>query len=316
MKRFLLLSALAVFVLAVCIYAFIPSQLKITNVKITAVNSDAAFRLIGNPANWQKWINEPNVSATGTSKDNAFTYHNVTYSIDEILHNVLRISIKNGDNITSSILTLIPTAKDTTAIHWESEIATSNNPLQKVQGYQRAVAVKKNMEDVLYRLNTYLSKEENVYGMKFTIASTNDTILIAKKTMEADYPSTNALYASVNAIRNFVEKKGAKQIAPPMLNITRQDDGKYQMMVALPIDKKIVAEGSFLKRQLVAGNFLITEVQGGPAIINHALDMMQLYISEMGKTSMAIPFEVIITDRLQQPDSTQWLTKIYFPIVR
>jgi hypothetical protein len=65
---------------------------------------------------------------------------------------------------------------------------------------------------------------------------------------------------------------------------------------------------------MVPGRFLKTEVTGGPYIIEHAHKMMQQYFEDYKRTSMAIPFEYLVTDRSKEPDTAKWVTRIYGPV--
>jgi hypothetical protein len=42
---------------------------------------------------------------------------------------------------------------------------------------------------------------------------------------------------------------------------------------------------------------------------------VQKYKDDYQRVSPAIPFYSLITDRLKEPDSSKWITKIYFPVM-
>jgi hypothetical protein len=66
---------------------------------------------------------------------------------------------------------------------------------------------------------------------------------------------------------------------------------------------------------LGGGNILITEVKGGPASIKKAFNEMETYITDYRRTAPAIPFQSLITDRSKEPDTSKWVTKIYYPVM-
>jgi len=41
---------------------------------------------------------------------------------------------------------------------------------------------------------------------------------------------------------------------------------------------------------------------------------MNQYFADHNRTSMAIPFSYLITNRSEQPDTLKWITKIYAPV--
>lgn len=316
MKRFFALLIGLLILVTIAIYILIPGTLKIAAVNIVPANSEAAFRVISKPGNWLKWTNGGLPADIQADNMGAFTNDNHSFYIKEILHNAAKIKVTKGNLQTSSLFTILPITKDSSLMRWESEISTSSNPITKIQRYRQALALKKSIGSILDKLQQFLEKQDNLYGYNFHVGSTSDTLLVAFKGSTSNYPDTKTVYNSIFKLQQYVGSKGGKQIAPPMLNITEQDNNSYSYMIALPVDKAIDAAPPYLYRRLVAGNFLITKVTGGEATVNNALSMMQLYINDYGKTPIAIPFRRLITDRLSNPDSTRWETEIYFPIIR
>lgn len=318
MKKLLTVVLLILVLITVMIYVLIPRTLKISATSLIGCNANAAFRIMSQPANWQKWGSGGNTANTTdtTTLSRSFVYNQDTFRIEEIIHNAVKISIKNGALATHSLVNIFSVSKDSFVVQWESLIHTGLNPFSKISCYMQAGAVKKNMKDIIKNMAGFLEKQENVYGSSFCVSSTTDTLLIARKSIHAMYPTTAEIYSSVNLLQQFALKKGAQQTALPMMNVTRLNENEFQLMVAIPVDKQLENEGTFFYRKMVPGNFLVTEVKGGTGSVKAALQMMGLYISDYGKTAMAIPFEKLITDRSIEPDSTQWLTKIYYPVIR
>ena len=90
-------------------------------------------------------------------------------------------------------------------------------------------------------------------------------------------------------------------------------------MVARRTDKSAMrAVKNIFARKMVHGNFFSGNgYKGGISTVNEALNQMQLLFSGLRyKTSMAIPFQYIITDRITEPDTTKWITKIYAPVYK
>ena len=49
--------------------------------------------------------------------------------------------------------------------------------------------------------------------------------------------------------------------------------------------------------------------------IQKAYDQIQHYISDHNRVAPAISFESLVTDRRQEPDSSKWVTRIYYPVM-
>jgi hypothetical protein len=100
----------------------------------------------------------------------------------------------------------------------------------------------------------------------------------------------------------------------PMLNVTKTDSNVYKCMVALPINKITNGKNGIFFVRMVPGRFLTAELNGGLSSIRHGHEVMQLYFQDYKRTSMAIPFEYLVTDRLAEKDTSKWVTKLYYPV--
>ncbi len=101
-----------------------------------------------------------------------------------------------------------------------------------------------------------------------------------------------------------------------MLNIQKEKSGKYKTEVALPMDT-LITTGKYLaiKRLPYQGDLIVTEVSGGLEKTKEAFDQIQIYALDHHRNMAALPFYSLVTNRLVQPDSSKWITKIYCPII-
>ena len=85
-------------------------------------------------------------------------------------------------------------------------------------------------------------------------------------------------------------------------------------MAGVPVSKNIPEKDGFALKHMVKGSFMISEVVGDNKAVDEASKKFQLYFSDFNRTSMAMNFSMLVTDRLLQPDSTKWITKLYRPV--
>jgi hypothetical protein len=101
-----------------------------------------------------------------------------------------------------------------------------------------------------------------------------------------------------------------------MLNLYRGNDSTYFAKVALPVDRHLRNFGDIQYRwMLKGGNILVTEVVGGPHKIERAFKEMENYVQDHQRVAPAIPFQSLVTDRTKQPDTSKWVTRLYWPIM-
>lgn len=142
-----------------------------------------------------------------------------------------------------------------------------------------------------------------------------DSNYIFTSATSANYPVTDTIYKMIDRLKNYVSKNGAKETGYPMLNIFKERES-YIVKVALPVDKKLTNSGDIKYRwMLKGGNILIAEVKGGSYQIEKAFKEMANYVEDHNRVAPAIPFQSLITDRRQEPDTNKWVTKIYWPVM-
>ena len=99
-----------------------------------------------------------------------------------------------------------------------------------------------------------------------------------------------------------------------MLHVKTLNDSTFETMVAIPVNKKLEGNGTISFSRFVPWKVLTAEVIGGNKTVEEALKQMKVLISDYQISSMAIPFESLVTDRSQQPDTSKWVTNIYTPV--
>ena len=63
------------------------------------------------------------------------------------------------------------------------------------------------------------------------------------------------------------------------------------------------------------GNILCTEVQGANQKVDSAFKTVVQYVQDYQLIAPAIPFYSLVSNRLTQKDSSQWKTKIFYPVM-
>jgi hypothetical protein len=159
-----------------------------------------------------------------------------------------------------------------------------------------------------------MSKQENLYGMKIERVVVQDTLLVYEERKFATLPSTLDVYSLVRVLQNKIKTAGLQETNYPMLNILKIDSTTWKAMVAIPINKQFAnADLSF--RKMIKGYILVGEIKGGQYNIQKGIEEMSNFVSDYSKVPIAMPFESLVTDRSTQPDSSQWITRLYFPVV-
>jgi hypothetical protein len=314
MKKIVLSLVVLSFLSLAAVYVFIPSKLNISGSVQIDCTIDGGFRKLSAIEQWNSWWPFAANQSKIEHSDSVFFFNSDTFHISKISHNSLDLDIMYPGAFLPSQINLIPLPGNHIAVQWSTSILSSANPFKRYQLYRQAVSIKNNMDSILRNLQQYLSKRENVYGLPFREESTKDSILLTFKTETNSYPTTSYVYTIINHLKKASIEKGAVVTGFPMLNITTLTGTSYKVMVALPINKDLNNIKGFFISRLVPGKFITAEVKGGEVAVNETLKNIQYYFADYKRTTMAIPFQYLVTDRITEPDSTKWLTKIYAPV--
>ncbi len=314
MKKALLLIAAILLIAVICIYFFIPSNIEIADVAAAKTTKDGAYRMIASKTAWKKWWNYNTSTKNTANNDTIFPKGVYIFNLTGHDFNGALVSIQHKNKTISSKISLLQLPMDSVGIMWQCSLQTSANPVEKIKQYFEAVSIKKNMKDALNCFKAFVEKDENIYGMKILESSIKDSFLISEKREFAQQPTMNEVYTLINDLKQYAAQNNCMQTNPPMLNILTDSD-KYRVMVALPVNKPILTKPPVSLIKMVKGNFMIAQVHGGLRSVQNALQQMQLYFSDYNKTSMAIPFQYLVTDRLKEADTTKWITEIYAPVL-
>ena len=301
MKKWLLSIGILLIVLLGCVYLIIPASLSIVQVTPVHCSPNGAHRLLADAAKWRNWANS-------SFKDYKFTFQ------QSLPHGVDILVQQKGTDIPSRIV-VMPVERDSISMVWQCTYPTSNNPFKRIAGYQQATDLKDNFNEILQKFKAYAENTANIYGYNIQQTSTTDTLLMAVRGTAATYPSIQEVYKLVNHLKDYIITNGAQQTGYPMLNVTPVANNQFQFQVAVPVNKMLPDKGNIFSRRMVPGNFMMLEAKGGPKTVDHAMKQLQQYAVDYQRTSMAIPFQVMITDRLQEQDTTKWITRIYYPVM-
>ena len=316
MKKLFLFLVLLLILFCAGTYIFIPSTLTVSSTTSMLASENGTARQVLEPNNWPRWWTylHTDTSSPDRPLQLNFTVGSDSFRLTEKFYKSAKINISHQGRQIATELIVIPLSTDSTGIQWHYSEPSSMNPFKRFQQYRDASKIKKNMDSVLLNLSAFLVKLQNVYGIPITRTSITDTLFLSAKTVSLNYPHTPDIYALIKKIQAYAAKQGLKQTGSPIYNIMRVENKDFQLMAAIPVDRAIPDQHDFVTKHMVRGSFIVTEVLGGEHAVDKAWQDLLLYFNDYRKTSMAINFSMLITDRMYQPDSSRWITRLYQPV--
>jgi len=312
MKKILLILLALVLIALACIYLFIPNVVQHSSSHYSPYRYDALLRRLRQPANWLCWAD----SHSALVQNGQLQLNDIGFRADSFSQSALYFSPVAPAQGYQLRLSISPANGDSARLQWEYRSATSYNPVQRIQRYNEAQSVISALDQLSAHTNSYFRSIGGVYGFTISEALISDSLLISTSANSNTYPDIPFIYSLIDKLYNYLQQHDAQAMSAPMLNILKQAQGGYLTRVALPVNRELPQRNDIsFKRMLAGGNILITEVKGGSVQIEKATAQIENYIRDFKRMSPAIPFLSLVTDRRQQPDSTQWITRIYYPVM-
>lgn len=312
--RKIVIGIFAVILIAVLgIYMLIPSEIKISASTIINCTSEKLSGCLSYDGDWKRWW--PAQNFNGNPVDNDFVYKGYDYKLIQPYRDGAAIKLTKKNKFYPTRLLILPYSRDSVAVQWQAGFTTSANPVIRLAQYFEAFNIKNNMTAVLNSLKKFADETQNIYGFHIERTTFTDSILVATRFSGEVYPSVSKIYAVVNNLKAMISMAGADQKDYPMLNVSKVDSAHYKTMIAICVNKEIKTDtGSFISRMVVMKNrFLVTEVSGGFFNIQKAHNAINDYMTDHLLSQPGMPFEILITDRSKERDTSKWKTKIVYP---
>jgi len=310
MRKLLAAAAIAIVLSLILAIFFLPKQIN-TSVNATFLCSiNSVNRYIVNDSNWVKWW-----PGTFQKNDHSIDYYydEYKYSVLEQQYNAAVIRIqKEGLSIDTKMI-FFPLKLDSVTTTWTYSVSTNSNPISKIYLFFIKQKINGQLKKIVNSMKSFLDNPDKVYGVKIHEEIVKDTILVTTNFSSLQYPTMAQVYKAIGDIKNYIALNHARETNFPMLHV-RIDSGLYKAQVAIPVNTTIPATATFPIKRMVPGKILVTQVTGGDYTARDAIDEVNRYMTDYHMTSPAIPFESLVTDRMTEPDTTKWTTKIYYPV--
>lgn len=292
------------------VYFFIPAKMKIATATSIRANDEAAFRLLSQGSQWQRWWPQ----ARDNADSSRLYFNGADYTVTNRMFQSLAVNIRKNGRSYNSMLILLPMGRDSFAMEWKADLITSSAPFQRYRDYRNAKEMEHDLRELLSTLKPFLEKTKNLYGIPITETIVKDSIILMATVTGASGAAPAGLYTVVNQLKALAEKVGAHTTNYPMLNV--DSSGPITITrIGIPIDREIDVTGTGYEiKRTVLGNILFSEVKGGPYTSKNARKQIELYMTDHKRESPAIPYESLVVDRSAEPDTAKWVTRIYYPM--
>ena len=286
----------------------LPNQKKVTQFAVANCAMDAVLRNIGNQSNWIKWWPGKQVN------DSTYTFLSKHIIVTNVLVNGFNATIKNSKTNTTLNFQYIPVTTIKSKLELTSVYHFSSNPFKKMYEYIFYLNEKNDTKYFLAELENYFNSTEKVYGFNIKEDRVKHAFLMTAKKVTATYPTMEEVYALIGELKQYIKSKNGIETDFPIFNVIPLNANQFEFMVAIPIKSEIPANNQFIMKRMILGNILVAEVKGGNANIDLCKIELENYLRDYRKMSPAMPFQKLITNRLEIKDTSKWVTTWNYPI--
>ena len=312
MKKILILVAILLLALVISYFA-IPEKLQISKVALLSSNKRKAYRCLTEENLLNKFL-EKSTNDAKSDTGYAFTHNGISFLFRQRMFDLVEVGIVTGGDTLESFISLTELSPDSSSLVWSSSMEAASNPFTRMSNYWKGRKVHKSMSEKLDRYQQLVVNDDEVYGLKIERSQVTDSLLVTAKKTTTAFPSREEYYGLINKLQQYIAHSGAAPSNFPMLNISTADSTSFITTVAVPVNKVLPGNGEIAFKRMFPGNILITEVRGGVDAVEAGFSGLNNYVSDYQLVPPAISFQSLVTDRLVVKDSSQWITKLYFPV--
>jgi hypothetical protein len=308
MMKKIVLVVVALLVISLFVVQFLPTTKTVSQSVKVECPIDALTRNVSNPSNWNKWWPGKKLN------DSSYLFNEKTIAIKHILFNGFNGQTESNGKQIDIALQALSIDSYTSQINITTQYKLSANLITKLSQYLSLSKDKSEFTQFLNHVQTVFSSTEKTYGFNIERQKVPNSSYISTKKIFNHHPTTEEIYGMIQELEKYIEQQNSKAINAPILNIHTDDNKEYDVMVAIATVRDLPSNNQYFLKNMMLGNIMVAEVKGDRKKIDECIQAMKYYISDYRKSSPAIYFERLITNRLTEKDSTKWVSTINYPI--
>jgi hypothetical protein len=299
---------IASLVICFCIVKLLPTTKIVSETVDVDCPIEALNRNISNPSYWTKWW-------PGKKLNNSkYSFLEKEILINKILLNGFEGQAQSRGKQIKINLQALTINSYTSQINLTTQYAFSSNVVTKLIQYVSLLKDKSDFTKFLQQIQVVFSSTEKTYGFNIERQRVPNSSYISVKQSFTHSPTTEEIYSMIQELEKYIASQNSNVANAPIVNIYTDNNKEYEVMVAIATDRDLPSNTKYSLKNMMLGNIMVAEVKGDRKKIDECIQAMKYYISDYKKSSPAIYFERLITDRLAEKDSTQWVTTINYPI--
>jgi effector-binding domain-containing protein len=305
MKRLLLFLVLLLIASIVFVYLFIPTKQSFSVTELVPCTATGAVRTLAINKGW------PGVQ----HNDSSYLFQQMHYTAKNMQLNSFALQLKSESLSANAVLLVEEVHADTAKFSINFVAVLAANPVSRVLEFFQLKKLKATATVLLTEMKQSFADETIIYGILIERTNVKDSTMISLRKTFRNEPTVTDVYTMIDALRAYISSNNGEEQNAPMLHVYKEAEDSYLAIVAIPTKTDVTPNENFLLKRMLAGGFILTtDITGGTKTVEQALNVMKQYVTDHRKSTPAIPFQLLLTDRRTESDTLKWKTKLYYPI--
>jgi effector-binding domain-containing protein len=322
---FILLILVAAFLL---IAAFLPKSAYVEESMVINSPQKLIFQEVNNYGNWAYWspfqqldttmvvtLQGPKSGAgavmTWTSKGGNGSQKILESTPYSFITNELKL-MEGDKNAARSDWKFEPD-NNGTRVSWNVSMENLKYPLERYMGLLMPKMMKPVFQKGLTNLKALCETLPFIEDIDFQTIPAQPTLSIQDSAMvDMIGPKMGEMYGK---LMGFMTERNIQMAGPPYTIYYSWDYNKpFVFEAGIPVQSPATGEGEIMTAEIAAGDVLCAPYYGSYEGTGSLHEKIQLYLAAKHIQYVGYPWEVYVTDPMTEPDTSKWLTMIYYRI--
>jgi effector-binding domain-containing protein len=200
-----------------------------------------------------------------------------------------------------------------TLVTWTLDVNGLSYPVARYFGLFMPGMMKPIYQRGLSQLKTVCENLPQIEGIEFRTIEAQPVLLIHDSAMVDQIgPKMEEVYSK---LINYALPRGIQMAGPPFTVYYSWDYNRpFVMDIGFPVAQPAEGEGEIIATEIAAGEVVCAPYYGDYSGTGLVHEQIQQYLEAKNITWQGFPWEVYLTDPALEPDTSKWLTMIYYRI--
>lgn len=122
------------------------------------------------------------------------------------------------------------------------------------------------------------------------------------------------LHRILPQVGQYLAANGFHSVGQPLARYYRYERDAVEMDAGIRVTSEAVGNETVTIKELPGGDVAVGVHLGPYDTLKRTHDALAAWLAQEGRTPRDAPWEVYVTDPMEEPDSSRWRTEIYWPV--